>query len=73
MYVGVPIWFGRKRNEDFKFLSIKVQSAILGWEANFLFRAGKTCLIKSVSNVLANYAMSSFHIPKKVLANIDYN
>lgn len=70
-YLLAPLWFGRRKSSDFYYLIDRIKSKIPGWESILLSRAGRTCFIKSMSNVMASYAMSCFRIPKGILARID--
>lgn len=43
----------------------------MNWESRWLSRAAKTCLLKIVSNVIANCTMNCFRIPTSILNQID--
>lgn len=48
-----------------------VSNRICNWETRFLSKAGKTCLLKAVSNVVSNYTMNCLKMPGAILNELD--
>lgn len=57
-YLGLPLWIGRKQRVTFNFIRDKVWECLQSWNSNFLSRACKEILIKSVIQAIINYCMS---------------
>lgn len=56
MYLPPP-HLAQSKNSDFQLLSAKFRSKFLGWESNMFLTYGRACLIKSGSNVMANFCL----------------
>lgn len=48
-YLGMPIWFGRKKKAIFRYVKDKVWQRIQGWNKCFLSRVWKEILLKTVA------------------------
>jgi hypothetical protein len=70
-YLGLPLLFGKAKNEAFKDLLGKVSGKIDGWRAKTLSQAGCSVLIKSVAATIPSYAMSSFLLPLSLSLSLD--
>ncbi|CAI0386228.1 unnamed protein product, partial [Linum tenue] len=62
-YLGLPTHIARSKQATFQFIEDKLVSRLHQWKSKALSLAAKEILLKSVANVLPNYAMLSFRIP----------
>lgn len=51
-------------------LEQRISSKLESWDVKMLSQAGRTCLLKSVANMMANYGMSCLSMPSKVVKDI---
>ena len=70
-YLGAPLFSSWSRCRDFKFLQDKLVARLLGWRSETLSWAGRSTLIKSVTNALPTYTFSTFNISHKVCDKLD--
>lgn len=56
-YLGLPVIFGRRKSDLFKFLVEKICHKIMGWKEKMLSSAGKEILIKSILYAIPQYVM----------------
>jgi hypothetical protein len=63
-YLGLPVIFGKSKNEVFSFVRDRVWKKLKGWKEKFLSRAGKETLIKAVAQAIPSYVMSCYKIPE---------
>uniref|UniRef100_A0A803PNG6 RNase H type-1 domain-containing protein n=1 Tax=Cannabis sativa TaxID=3483 RepID=A0A803PNG6_CANSA len=70
-YLGLPCIMGRKKNAILGFLKEKMKKKIFNWESQFLSKAGKEVLIRSVAQALPSYAMSVFLLTKEICAELE--
>lgn len=62
-YLGLPTMVGRTEKVIFGQIKERIWKKMKGWKANYLSRAGKEVLIKSVIQSIPMYAMSCFKLP----------
>lgn len=65
-YLGMLLFWGRHKVKWFSFLCDKVSSTINLWDSSSLSQAGRTWLIQSVTNTMANFLTSTFWLPDKI-------
>ncbi|GLT68149.1 hypothetical protein SLA2020_404070 [Shorea laevis] len=70
-YLGLPLFFSRKKQDSFLEIKDRILAKISGWKAKFLSQAARTTLIKAVVNAIPSYAMSTFMLPKSFCLSID--
>jgi hypothetical protein len=70
-YLGLPVIFGRSKNEVFSFVRDRVWKKLKGWKEKFLSRAGKETLIKAVAQAIPSYVMSCYKIPEGCCRDIE--
>lgn len=70
-YLGIPMFWSPNNTKRFDFLLGKISKRIEHWNSRFLSQAGRTCLIRSVTNTIANYAVNCFLLPKNVVNSIN--
>jgi hypothetical protein len=70
-YLGLPVIFGRSKNEVFSFVRDRVWKKLKGWKEKFLSRAGKETLIKAVAQAIPSYVMSCYKIPEGCCKDIE--
>ena len=63
LYLGLPNSVGRNKRALFGFIKEKLSQKILSWESNFLSKAGKELLLKTVAHSMPTYAMGVFLLP----------
>lgn len=61
---------GKAKVEMIYLLEQRISSKLESWDAKMLSQAGRTCLLKSVTNMMANYGMSCLSVPNKVVKDI---
>ncbi|XP_055961043.1 uncharacterized protein LOC130015280 [Mercurialis annua] len=62
-YLGMPTMVGRSKKHIFGFLRDRLHKRVLGWKENFLSKAGREVLIKSIAQSIPTYMMSCFALP----------
>lgn len=70
-YLGFPIFQGRVKKEDFRFIIDKMQSKLASWKNKLLNKAGRTTLVKSVLNAIPSFYMQINWLPSSVCNQID--
>lgn len=70
-YLGLPIVWGRSRNEAYDYLKERIWDKIQKWRNRLLNHAGKDALIKAVVTVIPTYVMNVFKFPTKWCANVN--
>ncbi|WMV31014.1 hypothetical protein MTR67_024399 [Solanum verrucosum] len=70
IYLGCPIFYGRKINSHFEDLVRKVARRILSWQNKFLSFGGKYILIIHILQSLPVYLLSAMNPPKKIIAQL---
>ncbi|XP_030479091.2 uncharacterized protein LOC115696327 [Cannabis sativa] len=71
LYLGLPCTMGRNKNLILGFLKDKMQKKIFSSESQFLSKAGKEVLLKSVAKALPSYAMSVFLLTKEICSSLE--
>ena len=71
LYLGAPIFVGRRSSQDYQFILDKIGSRIEGWQSKLLSMAGRVTLINSVSSTIPNYIMQTSLLPTKTCHAID--
>ncbi|CAJ2627607.1 unnamed protein product [Trifolium pratense] len=70
-YIGFPMMHGRLQRRDFEFLEEKISQRLASWKHNFLNKAGRMTLVKSVLNSIPNYYMQVAWLPQSTCDSID--
>lgn len=70
-YLGVPTDMGRSKRHVFKFIYDRVLKKLKGWKEKHLSFAGRSTLIKAVSQAIPTYIMSGFLLPKNFCQQLD--
>ncbi|XP_050233384.1 uncharacterized protein LOC126681873 [Mercurialis annua] len=70
-YLGLPTCIGRSKRAAFSFIKDKVWSRLHSWNNNFLSKAGKEILIKTVLQALPIYTMKVFLLPLNLCAELE--
>jgi hypothetical protein len=70
-HLGLPMFFGRSKQNSFMDILDKVHNKIEGWRAKSLSQAGKSVLLKVVASTIPSYAMSSFLFPEILCHRLD--
>ena len=69
-YLGLPSVLGRFKRVIFGFLKDRLRKRLSSWQSKLLSRAGKSILIKTVTQALPTYSMCVFLIPPSVLEEL---
>jgi hypothetical protein len=51
-YLGLPLFFSRKKQDSFLEIKDRIFAKISGWKAKLLSQAARTTLIKAVANAI---------------------
>lgn len=70
-YLGIPSDWGGSKKKMFDWILARVNMKLEGWKENFLSKAGKEILLKTVVQALPQYAMSIFKIPLSICRAIE--
>lgn len=70
MYLGCPLFYGRKIKSHFEDLIRKVARRIFSWQNRFLSFGGKYILINHVLQSLPIYLLSAMNPPKIIIAQL---
>lgn len=70
MYLGCPLFYGRKIKSHFEDLIRKVARRIFSWQNRFLSFRGKYILINHVLQSLPIYPLSAMNPPKTIIAQL---
>lgn len=60
-----------KKTAIFGFIKEKMLDRIKGWDKKMLSKGGKEILLKTIAQVLPNYAMPVFLLPQEVCSNLE--
>ncbi|XP_060202667.1 uncharacterized protein LOC132631084 [Lycium barbarum] len=69
-YLGVPIYYGRRRNIHYKEIIEKIQNRLSSWTGKLLSIGGRTTLIKHVLPSMPIHLLSACDPPSAILAQI---
>ncbi|XP_060210427.1 uncharacterized protein LOC132637337 [Lycium barbarum] len=69
-YLGVPIYYGRRRNIHYKEIIEKIQNRLSSWTGKLLSIGGRTTLIKHVLQGMPIHLLSICDPPSAILAQI---
>ncbi|XP_060182213.1 uncharacterized protein LOC132611869 [Lycium barbarum] len=69
-YLGVPIYYGRRRNIHYKEIIEKIQNRLSSWTGKMLSIGGRTTLIKHVLQSMPIHLLSACDPPSAILAQI---
>jgi hypothetical protein len=70
-YLGFPSFVGRAKYSSFAQIKERVWSKLKGWKEKLISQAGREVLIKSVAQAIPTYAMSCFHLPARLIKEIE--
>jgi hypothetical protein len=70
-YLGLPLFFDRKKSASYIELKERIFAKVLGWKARLFSQAARTTLIKYVANAIPSYIMSIFLLPKNFCLEIN--
>lgn len=70
IYLGCPIFYGRKRCSYFVDIIKKVTRRISSWQNKFIFFGGKIILVNHVLQSLPIYLLSALSPPKGVIRKL---
>lgn len=70
-YLGLPVVFGRSKNEIFAMVVVRVWKKLKGWNERDLSRDGKEVLIKTVAQTIPSYIMSCYKILESCCKEIE--
>uniref|UniRef100_M1BM57 Reverse transcriptase n=1 Tax=Solanum tuberosum TaxID=4113 RepID=M1BM57_SOLTU len=70
IYLGCPVFYGRKRVSYFEELVKKVHSRLMMWQNKWLSYGGKYILIANVLQSMPIYLLSAMNPPKKVIEKL---
>lgn len=62
-YLGLPSHIGRKHSDVFRFVKETVWKKLQGWSMNYLSRAGKEILLKTVAQAVPNFVINIYLLP----------
>ena len=63
-YLGLPMVGRKSKVNSFKELREKITNRVLGWKENYISKARREILIKTVAQAIPTYSMSIFKIPR---------
>ncbi|XP_048630058.1 uncharacterized protein LOC106373575 [Brassica napus] len=69
-YLGLPEQFGRRKKDIFAGIVGRIKLKSISWSTNFLSRAGKMVMLKTVLASMPTHAMSCFKLPQSLCAQI---
>ncbi|XP_041000807.1 uncharacterized protein LOC121246650 [Juglans microcarpa x Juglans regia] len=70
-YLGLPSYVGRHKVAAFRPILESIRNRMNNWKVNFLSKAGKEVMLKSIVQAIPTYCMSIFKLPKAVLTAIN--
>lgn len=70
-YVGMPMYVGKNKAEDFGILTDRVRQNLQGWMNKEISKAGKITLLKSAAQIIPNFWMSIFILPSSICEAIE--
>jgi hypothetical protein len=71
-YLGIPIYFRRLTNAEWKIVEERLQLRLSSWKGKLLSIGGRLVLINSVLSNMVLYILSFFLLPKGVLNRLDF-
>jgi hypothetical protein len=71
-YLGIPIYFRRLTNVEWKIVEERLQLRLSSWKRKLLSIGGRLVLINSVLSNMVLYMLSFFLLPKGVLNRLDF-
>ncbi|XP_075086147.1 uncharacterized protein LOC142168878 [Nicotiana tabacum] len=66
IYLGCPIYYGRKTTSLFDRMLSKIVKKLNGWQGNMMSPVGRMILIKHVLQSLSTYMLSAMNPPKVI-------
>ncbi|XP_057719433.1 uncharacterized protein LOC130933842 [Arachis stenosperma] len=63
-YLGLPVQWGRSKNNALRWIEERVSDKLCGWKEKLLTQSGREVLIKSVIQAIPAYAMNVVLFPK---------
>lgn len=70
IYIRMPMFWRRKKTIWFQSLVKKISKRISFWKISQLSQVGRTWIVYFVTNVMANYIMSAYKIPKESIKSL---
>ena len=70
-YLGVPLHKKKLTVHDWGFLVDKVGNKLQNWKGQLLSLGGRITLVNAVLSAVPLYAMSLYHVPKTIIAQLD--
>lgn len=64
VYLGCPIFVGRKKIAYFDGLVSKISKRLIGWQGKMLSHGGKLTLVKHVLQAIPTYTLAAMNPPK---------
>lgn len=71
IYLGFPLINGRVNKGHYTKVVERIQTRMASWKSRLLNKAGKLCLVKSVTSSMPVYTMQTHLLPKSVCTKID--
>ncbi|KAH7542692.1 hypothetical protein FEM48_Zijuj02G0101100 [Ziziphus jujuba var. spinosa] len=71
LYLGNALVMGRNRSKEFMMVKERLQNRLVGWQSQLLSRAGKAILIRTVTQAIPIYTMSTFLVLTGVCRQMD--
>ncbi|KAK6780605.1 hypothetical protein RDI58_022789 [Solanum bulbocastanum] len=69
-YLGVPIYYSRRKNAYYKEITDKVSNKLFSWPGKLLSVGGRITLIKHVLQSMPIHLLSACDPPSGVIANL---
>ena len=70
-YLGFPLVKGRVSRNIYNNIVDKVSKRLVTWKGNILNKAGRACLVKSVTTAIPVYTMQLHYLPSHVCNRLD--
>jgi len=70
-YLGFPLVKGRVSRNVYNDVVDKVSKRLATWKGNILNKAGRACLVKSVTTTIRVYTMQLHYLPTHVCNRLD--
>ncbi|KAF3772015.1 putative ribonuclease H protein [Nymphaea thermarum] len=70
-YLGLPVFYGKLKEDWCQPLLDKVDKHHAKWKASILSCAGRICLLKHVLQRVVNYWMTVFALPRKIINKLN--
>lgn len=65
-YLGLPMIGGKLKVNTFRQLHERISKRVMSWKENFISKARREILIKTIAQAIPTYSMSLSKIPKAV-------